>query len=87
MVTKAQTEQLQNILNALDALKGDEAVPKNIKAKIDEIIVNLNSDDDISSKVGKSLGILDETSEDLNIQPFIRTQIWNVSSMFEKLNQ
>ena len=87
MVTKAQTEQLQDILKALDALKEDEAVPKNIKAKIDEIISILNSQEELSSQVGKSLIILDETSEDLNIQPFIRTQIWNISSMLEKLNQ
>ena len=87
MIKKAQTDQLQEILKALDALKDDEAVPKNIKAKIDGIVLTLNSDDELSSKVGKSLIILDETSEDLNIQPFIRTQIWNISSMLEKLNQ
>jgi uncharacterized protein (UPF0147 family) len=84
--TKAKQESVNDITQALNQLKEDEAVPKNIKAKIDEIIHNLNEDSDISTKVGKSLHTLDEISEDLNIQPFIRTQIWNVSSMLEKLN-
>jgi uncharacterized protein (UPF0147 family) len=80
-------ERLQEIISSLNSLKNDEGLPKNIKAKIDTIISELNTDDnEVSAKVGKALHILDEISEDLNIQPFIRTQIWNISSMFEKLN-
>ena len=79
-------ESVTEITQALSTLKDDEGLPKNIKAKIDDIIVALTDDTDLSAKVGKSLHTLDEISEDLNIQPFIRTQIWNVSSMLEKLN-
>ena len=79
-------ESVNDIIQALTSLKEDDALPKNIKIKIDEIISNLNNETDISAKVGKSLHTLDEVSEDLNIQPFIRTQIWNISSMLEKLN-
>jgi uncharacterized protein (UPF0147 family) len=79
-------ESVGEISQVLNALKNDEGLPKNIKAKIDEIIIALADDTDLSAKVGKSLHTLDEISEDLNIQPFIRTQIWNVSSMLEKLN-
>ncbi|HIH31958.1 TPA: hypothetical protein HA235_04585 [Candidatus Woesearchaeota archaeon] len=85
MIAKLQ-ENINEILKALASLKEDESVPKNIRAKIEEIIVILNEDSDISGKVGKSLHTLDEVSEDLNIQPFIRTQIWNITSMLEKLN-
>lgn len=83
--TKLQ-ENLDEITKALNALKEDEALPKNVKAKIDTINAVLSEDTEISSRVGRSLHILDEIAEDLNIQPFIRTQIWNISSMFEKLN-
>ena len=79
-------ESFKEIIEALNNLKTDDALPKNIKIKIDSIIVTLDEDSDLSSKVGKSLHTLDEISEDLNIQPFIRTQIWNISSMLEKLN-
>ena len=75
-------ESFKEIIEALNNLKTDDALPKNIKIKI----VTLDEDSDLSSKVGKSLHTLDEISEDLNIQPFIRTQIWNISSMLEKLN-
>ena len=79
-------ENLDEIISALNSLKEDEALPKNVKAKIDSINNILSEDSEVSSRVGRSLHILDEIAEDLNIQPFIRTQIWNISSMFEKLN-
>ena len=79
-------QQCDEIVHALGTLKDDEGVPKNVRSKIDIIITSLQGDADISTRVGKSLHELDEISEDLNLPPFIRTQIWNVSSMLEKLN-
>ncbi len=79
-------KNLSEIQQALDSLKEDEALPKNIKAKIDEISIALNDESDLSVKIGKSLHTLDEISEDLNMPAFLRTQVWNISSMLEKLN-
>jgi uncharacterized protein len=80
-------KQCEEVIEALTALKEDDGVPKNVRIKIDSIINELSDDSDLSMKVGKSLHNLDEISEDLNLPAFIRTQIWNVSSMLEKLNQ
>jgi len=79
-------QQCDEIIQALTNLKEDDGVPKNVRSKIDIIISDLKDESDLSMKVGKSLHNLDEISEDLNLPPFIRTQIWNVSSMLEKLN-
>jgi hypothetical protein len=79
-------QQCEEIIQALTNLKEDEGVPKNVRSKIDTIISDLQDESDLSLKVSKSLHNLDEISEDLNLPPFIRTQIWNVSSMLEKLN-
>ncbi|HYD03789.1 MAG TPA: UPF0147 family protein [Alphaproteobacteria bacterium] len=80
-------QQCDEIIEALTALKEDDGVPKNVRAKIDTIISELKADCELSLKVGKSLHNLDEVSEDMNLPAFIRTQIWNISSMLEKLNQ
>jgi len=88
-MTKNKEELRQHcddIIQALTNLKEDDGVPKNVRSKIDTIINNLKDDSDLSMKISKSLHNLDEISEDLNLPPFIRTQIWNISSMFEKLN-
>ncbi len=87
MTSKKLLEEIAKIIEALTALKDDESVPKNVRAKIESIIAEIQDDSDLSLKVGKSLHSLDEISEDMNLQPFIRTQVWNVSSMLEKLNK
>jgi len=79
-------EQCDEIIQALTNLKEDDGVPKNVRSKIDVIITDLNDLTELSTKVSKSLHNLDEVSEDLNLPGFIRTQIWNISSMLEKLN-
>ena len=83
---KAITAQCDEIIQALTMLKEDEGVPKNVRAKIDIIITDLKDETDISSKIGKSLHHLDGISEDMNLPPFIRTQIYSISIMLEKLN-
>jgi len=83
---EAVRQQCDEIIQALTNLKEDDGVPRNVRSKIDIIISDLKDTSDLSMKIGKSLHNLDEISEDLNLPSFIRTQIWNVSSMLEKLN-
>jgi uncharacterized protein (UPF0147 family) len=79
-------QQCEEVIRALTNLKEDDGVPKNVRSKIELIIVDLSDETELSTKVSKSLHHLDEVSEDLNLPGFIRTQIWNISSMLEKLN-
>ncbi|MEM4637874.1 MAG: UPF0147 family protein [Candidatus Woesearchaeota archaeon] len=79
-------ESINEVLSIINFLKEDDTVPKNVKSKLDIIVSNLNEECELSLKVSKCLHILDEISEDLNLQPFIRTYIWNISSILEKLN-
>ena len=84
-ISKPQ-ENISEVGSVISSLKEDESVPKNIKAKLDIVVSIMAEDCQMSEKVGKALHMMDEMSEDLNIQPFVRTQIWNISSMLEKLN-
>ncbi|MBU1201317.1 MAG: UPF0147 family protein [Nanoarchaeota archaeon] len=77
--------KLQEAICSLEELKEDSMVPKNVKLKISGIIQELKTDKDQSLKVNKSLSDLDEICEDMNIPPFIRTQLWGVTSMLEKI--
>ena len=79
-------EQLNDIISVLSELMEDNTVPKNIKQKIDSIIRSLKDESDLSLRLNKALNVLDEISDDNNIQPYTRTQIWNIASMLESLN-
>jgi uncharacterized protein (UPF0147 family) len=76
---------LTEAIDALHNLESDESIPKNVRAKIQQIIKTLESNTEVSIKVNKTLHELDEIAEDINLQTFIRTQIWNVSSILEKV--
>ena len=61
-------------------------IPKNIKIKIKSIINILKGDIELSIKINKALNELDEISNDANLEPYTRTQIWNIVSILEKIN-
>ncbi len=77
-------DQLQDIISLLEELSDDNAVPRNIKIKFQQIITSLNKKGETSMKVSKALQELEDVADDTNIQAYVRTQIWNVISMLEK---
>ncbi|AJF61151.1 TPA: hypothetical protein HA239_05165 [Candidatus Woesearchaeota archaeon] len=78
--------ELEEITEILQELLDDTTVPKNVKTKIQQIIDSLNQKTELSLRVNKALSLLDEISDDNNIQPYTRTQIWNVASILESIN-
>lgn len=79
-------QDLSNILNYLTELLNDQTVPKNIKIKIEGIIKALEENCEVSLKVNRALNDLDEITNDVNIQSYTRTQLWNIASLLEKVN-
>jgi uncharacterized protein (UPF0147 family) len=77
--------RFQNIIEALEMLATDNTVPRNIKSHILEIISILKEENekDLSMKINKALSELDEISDDVNLQAYTRTQVWNIASMLE----
>lgn len=84
MKKKKQNKQIKSIIQSLSKLLEDASVPKNIKMKIEKTIKVLD-EDDVSLGVDKALQELDEIADDVNIQPYTRTQIWAIVSMLEKV--
>ena len=77
------TEAINEVLMALSELEQDNTVPKNVKERIANTIKALQEDCEESIKVNKALHELEEIAEDTNMQPYTRTQIWNVVSLLE----
>lgn len=79
-------EEIDDIINGLKELLEESSVPKNIKENIQRVIKTLGEDDEESVRINKALNELDEVADDVNMQPYTRTQIWNIVSMLEKVN-
>ncbi|MBW6461983.1 MAG: UPF0147 family protein [DPANN group archaeon] len=76
--------ELDNIVTALTEIKDDKRVPRNVRSSLQETIGELTCENEnISIKLNTAISILDDINNDTNIQPFTRTQIWNIVSMLE----
>jgi len=78
-------KDLKLVSDSLIGLKDDSSLPKNIKEKIEGIIIILNDGSESSIKVNKVLDILEDVADDSNLEPYTRTEILNVVSLLEKL--
>ena len=79
------TEAFQSIIEALIELQNDSSVPRNVKSGIAETIDALKQESDQSIKINKALNKLEELADDMNMQPYTRTQIFNVVSLLEMI--
>ena len=76
-------EQLQNVIVALQELDQDPSTPKNVKARIQSTIKVLNEKSEMSIRVSRALDELGDITEDVNVQSYTRTQIFNIVSLLE----
>jgi uncharacterized protein (UPF0147 family) len=82
------TEGLDEILIQLEELKNDRRVPKNVRNSLAQTQSELMREDEhINIKLNTAISILDEISNDTNIQQFTRTQIWNLVSVLESFQE
>lgn len=79
---------IKEIDEFLEQIKNDRTVPKNVRSSI-EIAQNDLKDKtkDMLIKINSAISILEEASNDTNIPTYTRTQIWNIISMLEILNE
>ena len=77
-------ENLSAALIALKVLLEDPSVPKNVRIKLQGTALALeNTVGPVALKVCKAREDLEQISENLNLQSFVRTQIFNVVSLLE----
>ncbi|MFH1649275.1 MAG: UPF0147 family protein [Candidatus Woesearchaeota archaeon] len=77
---------IEEAIEVLAMLQEDNSISKNMRVKFNSLVQTLQTSDDVQLNVTKVLEELDDLSQNINIQPFIRTQIWNLTSILESLN-
>ncbi|MBN2459534.1 UPF0147 family protein [Candidatus Woesearchaeota archaeon] len=79
--------KVNDVMDTVKEIMEDSSLPKNIKSKLEEITNCLKScsSKEVRLRADKCIHDLDEVSSDVNIQPFVRTQIWSLVSMLEAL--
>ena len=78
---------VETINKLLDEINEDRTVPRNIRNMITEAKIGLNNNQEIAVRINTAISILDEVANDSNIPTYTRTQVWNIVSMLEIMNE
>ena len=78
--------RLMEVLEALQVIENDIAVPRNIREGIKNSMQVLKENNiEIAVKINRSLQELEELSDNPNIPVYTRTQLWNIVSLLESV--
>jgi len=70
------SEQLSSVKEMLGGIKEDNSVPRNVRSKVSEMMINIGkSDCEVDIKVSRLLNDLEEISEDPNLPSYTRSEI------------
>ncbi|MBI4018285.1 MAG: UPF0147 family protein [Candidatus Aenigmarchaeota archaeon] len=79
---------VEPINKLLDEINSDRSVPRNIRNLMVEAKKSLNDQkQDPVVRINTAISILDEVSNDTNIPTYTRTQVWNIVSLLEIMNE
>lgn len=78
-------DAFNNILDALSELSEDSSVPRNVKTGIADAIALLKEKSEDRVRINRALNMLEELADDHNMQPYTRTQLFNVVSLLEMI--
>ena len=80
-------EGITGVIAVLKELAEDSTVPRNVKAKLQSIVLTLGNELEAPLNLSKALNEFDEIINDVNLESHTRTQIWGVVSSLEKISQ
>lgn len=78
---------LETVIMRMEDLKADSGVPSNVKTTLDQgIEVLQDEEEELSVRINTVTSLLDEVSNDPNIAQHTRTEVWNIASQLESVN-
>jgi Uncharacterized protein conserved in archaea len=78
-------EKIKQIISLMDLMLEDMSVPRNVKKSVEDAKKRLLEKGDPTVRAGAAVYYLEEMSEDINLPPHARTQIWQILSALESI--
>ena len=81
-------ESLKSAMQTLNQLAVSHSTPKNFKKTINDLIVDLESEEYvISVRAANAISSLDDITQNPNIPSFVRTSLWQAVSVLESIRE
>ena len=81
--TMAMNEK--QVSEMLDVLVNDTKIPKNIRKALSDAKERLGGKDELNVKVSAAVYLIESISDDINMPPHARTQIWSILGALESI--
>lgn len=78
-------QDVAQVLQVIVDLQAEGDIPKGVKTKLGDIANQLQSAKEVSLCVNRILADLEEIGNDANIDSSVRTQLFNLAAMLERL--
>ena len=75
-----------DIKEMLQILREDSATPRSLREKIGAMTQLIDSNKDAQIKISSLQETLEEVANDINLPPYIRTQVWSISGALETVD-
>jgi hypothetical protein len=79
--------EINQISSMVEELVNDTSIPKNIRRALSEAKMRLDSQDEKMVKISAAIYVIESITEDINMPPHARTQIWAIISALEAMNE
>ncbi|MGI6589273.1 MAG: UPF0147 family protein [Candidatus Iainarchaeum sp.] len=76
---------VSEMVQIMEDILSDRAVPRNIRAKIEETIVKVK--ENTATSLSEAIYLLDDISNDVNMPDHTRTDIWHLISLIEEAKE
>lgn len=86
MAKNNKEEKITQIISLMDLMLEDVSIPRNVKKSIEEAKKRLSEKGDPTIRAGSAIFFIEEVSEDINLPPHARTQIWQILSALESIS-
>ena len=78
---------VQDIVDLMNEMIEDQSAPKNLKARLQNIISILKTDESLSMRLNKASHALDEIASNNDIDSYTRTQLLGVVGALETVEE
>lgn len=75
--------KLQNVVDLIESLVSDTSVPKNIRKTLGDARQRLLANEDVNVRLSAAIYLIETISDDINMPPHARTQVWAIMSALE----
>lgn len=77
--------RFDEVIESMKMLVEDTTTPRSVRDKLNNMVGYLQGDEDDQRKISTVQSELEDMSADVNIEPYVRTQLYSISSQLEAI--